>query len=79
MKTALKRLVAGAGATVAATALAATLMPGPANAEVIVRWFPYTSEGARSCNSAANAAGPEYYCKPLKLVTGKWVYALARP
>ncbi|MBB6346949.1 hypothetical protein ACWGH8_40085 [Nonomuraea muscovyensis] len=78
MKAALKRLSTGMAAAVVTTALAAAVVPGPANAQVIVRWYPYTSAGAQSCNAAANAAGPEYYCTALK-IGGTMVWALARP
>jgi hypothetical protein len=55
-----------------------TLAPTPASAEVIVRWYPYTTAGAQKCNSDKNQAGPEYYCTVVKVGSRK-MYALARP
>jgi predicted secreted Zn-dependent protease len=78
MKTALKRLSTSVAAAAATTALVAAILPGTANAQVIVQWYSYTSAGARSCNNAANAAGPEYYCTTVT-VAGRKMYALARP
>ncbi|MGW0809766.1 hypothetical protein [Nonomuraea sp. NPDC002799] len=78
MKTALKRLSTGVAAAAISTAMFAAVTPGTANAEVIVQWYSYTTAGAKACNVAANQAGPEYYCKVLK-VAGTKVYALARP
>ncbi|GAA3127671.1 hypothetical protein GCM10010466_18070 [Planomonospora alba] len=77
MKTAMRRASLGMSAVVAAAAMAVTFAPA-ASAEVIVRWFPYTTAGAKACNSAANAAGPEYYCTTIKVGSTK-MYALARP
>src|SRR6478609_4630568 len=57
MKTTMKRLSAGM-----ATAVAVTLLPGVASAQVISRIYSYTTKGATQCHSAANAAGPGYYC-----------------
>lgn len=74
------RLRARAATVVGAAALAVGLAAGTSSAEVIVQWYSYTSAGAKSCNTAANAAGPEYYCKALKLSgSAGWVWALARP
>ncbi|MFI7438861.1 hypothetical protein [Nonomuraea indica] len=64
--------------TIAAAAMVAVLAPAPASAQVIVRWYPYTTAGAKACNSAANAAGPEYYCTVVTVGSTK-MYALARP
>ncbi|WP_228647262.1 hypothetical protein [Microtetraspora sp. AC03309] len=60
------------------TALGIAALPSPASAQVIVRWYGYTAAGAKACNSAANAAGPEYYCTTVT-VGGQKFYALARP
>ncbi|MEV4569865.1 hypothetical protein AB0K18_05330 [Nonomuraea sp. NPDC049421] len=78
MKLAMRRVSLAMSTAVAAAAMTAVLAPAPASAEVIVRWFPYTTAGAKSCNSAANAAGPEYYCTTVKIGSTK-MYALARP
>ncbi len=78
MKTAMRRISVGMSTAIAAAAIAITLTPAPASAEVVVRWYPYTTAGAKKCNSDANAAGPEYYCKTLKVGSTK-MYALARP
>ncbi|MET8862789.1 hypothetical protein ABZW11_07510 [Nonomuraea sp. NPDC004580] len=78
MKLAMRRVSLAMSTAVAAAAMTAVLAPAPASAEVIVRWFPYTTAGAKSCNSAANAAGPEYYCTTVKVGSTK-MYALARP
>ncbi|GAA1548341.1 hypothetical protein GCM10009678_33780 [Actinomadura kijaniata] len=76
MKPPLKRLSAGMATAIATTALAATLVPGPASAETIVRWYPYTTAGAKKRNSDANQAGPGYYCTTVT-VAGRKMYALA--
>ncbi|GAA3162453.1 MULTISPECIES: hypothetical protein [Nonomuraea] len=78
MKLAMRRVSLAMSTAVAAAAMTAVLAPAPASAEVIVRWYPYTTAGAKSCNSAANAAGPEYYCTTVKIGSTK-MYALARP
>jgi hypothetical protein len=78
MKTAVRRISLGMSTAVAAVALAVTLAPASASAEVIVRWYPYTTAGAKKCNADANVAGPRYYCTVVK-VGGSKVYALARP
>ncbi|MFG3439499.1 hypothetical protein ACGF0J_19845 [Nonomuraea sp. NPDC047897] len=78
MKNAMKRISVGMSTTIAAAAMVVALAPAPASAQVIVRWFPYTTAGAKACNSAANAAGPEYYCTTIKVGSTK-MYALARP
>ncbi|WP_049560537.1 hypothetical protein [Nonomuraea sp. SBT364] len=78
MKTSLKRLTTSMAAVAVTTATAAAIFAGPANAQVIVQWYSYTSAGAKACNSAANAAGPEYYCTTVT-IAGRKMYALARP
>ncbi|TDD12794.1 hypothetical protein E1292_00585 [Nonomuraea deserti] len=78
MKTVVRRLSLGMSAAVTTAAMVAVLVPAPASAEVIVRWYPYTTAGAKSCNAAANSAGPEYYCTVVT-VGGTKMYALARP
>ncbi|NBE93860.1 hypothetical protein FE391_22105 [Nonomuraea sp. KC401] len=78
MRTVVRRISLGMSAAVTTAAMVAILAPGPASAEVIVRWYPYTTAGAKSCNTAANAAGPEYYCTVVT-IGGTRVYALARP
>ncbi|MGW7360582.1 hypothetical protein ACWGI0_29140 [Streptomyces sp. NPDC054802] len=79
MTSTLRRAAVRVGTAAGAATAVLALTAGTASAEVVVRWYPYTSAGAKSCNAAANAAGPEYYCKALKLSTGTWVWALARP
>jgi hypothetical protein len=78
MKTAVKRFSLGMSTAIAAAAIAVTLAPAPASAETILRWYPYTTAGAKACNSAANTGGPEYYCTTVK-VGGVKMYALAIP
>ena len=79
MRVAIRRISLGLSTALAATAMAAVLAPAPASAEVVVRWFPYTTAGAKACNSAANSAGPEYYCTTITFSSGTKVYGLARP
>ncbi|OUC92164.1 hypothetical protein [Streptosporangium minutum] len=76
MKTTMKRLSAGMATAVAATAVAVTLLPGVASAQVISRIYSYTSTGAKQCNSDANMAGPGYYCTTTKIAGTKF-WALA--
>ncbi|WP_411078938.1 hypothetical protein [Streptomyces sp. cmx-18-6] len=81
MKTStLKRAAARVStAAVGATAVLA-LTAGTASAETVVRWYSYTAKGAKSCNAAANAAGPEYYCKAVHFGgSAGSVWALTRP
>ncbi len=79
MTSTVKRAAVRVSTAIGAAAAVVALTAGPALAEVVVRWYPYTTAGAKSCNTAANVAGPEYYCKALKLANGTWVWALARP
>ncbi|MCH0540103.1 hypothetical protein I3F58_11090 [Streptomyces sp. MUM 203J] len=65
------------GTIVTATAAAVAFSAGPASAETILRWYSYTTQGAKKCNSDANLAGPGYYCTTVT-VTGTKFYALAR-
>ncbi|MBN6053542.1 hypothetical protein JYK22_16490 [Nonomuraea sp. RK-328] len=74
----MRRISLGMSTAIAAVAVVATLTPAPASAQVIVRWYPYTTAGATKCNSDANAAGPQYYCTVVKVGSTK-MYALARP
>ncbi|MET8332193.1 hypothetical protein ABZV14_14885 [Streptosporangium canum] len=76
MKTTMKRLSAGMATAVAATAVAVTLLPGVASAQVISRIYSYTTKGANQCHSAANAAGPGYYCTTTTIAGTKF-WALA--
>lgn len=76
MNTTMKRLAAGMATVVAATAMAVTLMPGAASAQVISRIYSYTTKGANQCHSAANAAGPGYYCTTTTIAGTKF-WALA--
>ncbi|WP_405612604.1 hypothetical protein [Streptomyces sp. NBC_01508] len=81
MKTStLKRAAARVSAAAVITAATVALTAGPASAETVVRWYSYTAAGAKACNAAANAAGPEYFCKKLKLSENAgYVWALTRP
>ncbi|MEV5504573.1 hypothetical protein AB0M50_55130 [Nonomuraea fuscirosea] len=74
----MRRISLGVSTAIAAAAMAATLAPAPASAQVIVQWYSYNTAGAKACNSAANAAGPEYYCTVVT-IGGTKLYALARP
>ncbi|MFD8556201.1 hypothetical protein ACWDOR_06545 [Streptosporangium canum] len=76
MKTTMKRLSAGMTTAVAVTAVAVTLLPGVASAQVISRIYSYTTKGASQCHSAANAAGPGYYCTTTTIAGTKF-WALA--
>ncbi|GAA4923642.1 hypothetical protein HD597_011175 [Nonomuraea thailandensis] len=78
MKTAIRRLSLGMSTAIAAAAMAVTLAPAPASAQTILRWYSYTTAGAKACNSAANSGGPEYYCTTVT-VGGVRMYALAIP
>lgn len=78
MKVAMRRISLGLSTAIAAAAMTVVLAPAPASAQVVVRWYPYTTAGAKKCNSDANAAGPEYYCTTIKVGSTK-MYALARP